>query len=470
MSVTDAAEPLALALQHTVSVLNVLGGAIHLLEPHHSRLSLLAMAGLPPAFAEAWNRVPADQDLPQAVAVRSGCPVGPLDVSGAFGSSSPLPGAVGPLAPRVLVLPLGPRAAPVGTLSMLIEHGNAFDDARASLTEVAGLLGGHLAGLTQSEDRTTGNTRSGPGEAPGPMLDAAQVGTFDWDIRTGHFLADERSCRIYGVNPETFDSRVETWMQMVHPDDLPLISLPMVAFGSYDCEYRIIRPDGDTRWVRSNGLVLPGPDEQPGRAVGTLYDNTGSHATGDGNAYALKRPTDGVFVTDGDGRIIYVNVQAEGILRTSRSDLLGRILWTAVPHIGEPSLEARCREAAATGVRMEFDVHVQTVGTWYRFRINPHASGLTLSLSDITEARLRGAERVRVEHAAALRTNRTQQLTSALSEAVTVKDVVGAVGDHLLTPFGATGLAVQTLEGAACTRSAPPVTQRVSWPCSRNLR
>ncbi|MBA2945779.1 SpoIIE family protein phosphatase [Streptomyces himalayensis] len=426
--------------------MNAQGAAVHLLERHRPRLRLLAMAGLPPAFAEAWDQVSVDRNLAPAEAVRRSCPAGRTDAPDQLGSI-PGPDAPCPRGARVLVVPLGPDTAPVGTLSVLLDRGQEPGEARLSLRAAAIRLHGHLAGPPRGRGPTTADTPSGSGEGQGWMLDAAQVGTYDCDVRTGQLFLDERACLILGLNPETFDSRYETWAQMVHPEDLSPVSLPKAVVGRYDCEYRVTRPAGDMRWIRAGGLVLPGPDGRPGRAVGTLFDNTGSHAPPDGIAYKLEHPADGVVLTGADGRITYVNVQAEGMLRTSRSDLLGRILWEAVPYPGEPGLEARCREAAATGLPTEFDVHVPALGTWYGLRITSREDGLTLSLSDITESRLRAAERVRVEHGAALRTTRTQELTAALSEAVTVQDVVDAVGDHLLTPFGGTGLVVQTLEG-----------------------
>lgn len=436
----DAAEPLVRALQHLVSGMDALGAAIHLLESQRSRLRLLAMANLPPAFAESWNMVAVDKGHAPVEAVRRSCPVERTDAFDQVGSR-PGHGAVCLRGARVLVQPLGPQTAPVGTLSVLLDRANDVGDAWAALTAASTRLNGHLAGLTAAA------TPPGPGTAPVRILDAAQVGTFDCNVRTRQLFLDDRSCLILGLNPETFDSRYETWAQMVHPEDQPFALSHKAVSGRYDGEYRIMRPAGELRWIRFSGLVLPGPDDQAGRVVGTLFDNTESHAAQDGATCVLKYPADAVVMTDRDGRIVYANAHAEGILRTPRSDLLGRTLTEVASYPGEPGLEARCREAAETRLPTEFGVHVPTPARWYRLRITPHDDGLTLSFRDITESQFREAERVRVEHGAELRTTRTQELTAALSEALTVQDVVRAVGDHLLTPFGASGLAIQTLEG-----------------------
>ncbi|MFE4963707.1 SpoIIE family protein phosphatase [Streptomyces sp. NPDC056660] len=51
-----------------------------------------------------------------------------------------------------------------------------------------------------------------------------------------------------------------------------------------------------------------------------------------------------------------------------------------------------------------------------------------------------------------VRTAKAACLTAALAEAVTVQDVVRAVADHVLSPFGADGLVVSVFEGGRLTR------------------
>jgi hypothetical protein len=171
----DAAEPLVRTLQHLLAGTD-LGAAIHFLDPQRSRLRLFAMAGLPPAFAEAWNQVPVDQGLAQAQAVRSGRPVGPLDVSDQLGNR-PGPGAACPPGARILVQPLGPQTAPVGTLSVLLDRAKDLGEAWAAVTATATRLDGHLAGLARSEAETRADTSSEPGTAPGATPPGTAVHT-----------------------------------------------------------------------------------------------------------------------------------------------------------------------------------------------------------------------------------------------------------------------------------------------------
>ncbi|MCY7372968.1 MAG: hypothetical protein LH461_04625, partial [Spirochaetaceae bacterium] len=48
------------------------------------------------------------------------------------------------------------------------------------------------------------------------VMAAAEMGAFDWDIREDVLVWDEQICRIFGIGPETFDSRIATfWATLV---------------------------------------------------------------------------------------------------------------------------------------------------------------------------------------------------------------------------------------------------------------
>ena len=57
---------------------------------------------------------------------------------------------------------------------------------------------------------------------------------------------------IYGHRPDAFRARPELWIEVIHPDDRDEV----LAFyhehhgRPTELEYRIVRPDGDVRWIR----------------------------------------------------------------------------------------------------------------------------------------------------------------------------------------------------------------------------
>jgi PAS domain S-box-containing protein len=82
----------------------------------------------------------------------------------------------------------------------------------------------------------------------------AGMGVWDWDLTTGRLLWDDVLRDLYGVPPD-IPLTYRDWAAAVHPDDLPAAEAAVRAViaegraGAY--EFRIRRPDGTTRHLRS---------------------------------------------------------------------------------------------------------------------------------------------------------------------------------------------------------------------------
>jgi serine phosphatase RsbU (regulator of sigma subunit)/PAS domain-containing protein len=277
---------------------------------------------------------------------------------------------------------------------------------------------------------------------------ATGVGSWEWYMASGLVCLDRPSMALLGVDPDTYDGRIETWISHIHPDDIAWVTAEMdkaVSWrGPYQAEHRVCWPDGSTSWVQVRGQVEVDADGNPFRMLGTAWDTTQARTTSDGLRSALRFMTDGFLSLGRDWRIIFANVEAERLL-AAQHDLTGRLLWDLLVIRRVPGLEARCREAAA-GTTTSFEVQWPDTGRWYRFRLVPVPDGLACYFTDITESRTRQAEQEAAERTAAMRSARIQDLASALAEAVTSLDIVAAVADRVLPPFGASGLIIQVVE------------------------
>ena len=103
-------------------------------------------------------------------------------------------------------------------------------------------------------------------------------------------------------------------------------------------------------------------------------------------------------------------------------------------------------QVATTRAPVGFDSQWPGRTEWYHVRLDPVPDGLVIHISDITERRTQEAERSAAERTAAERVTLMGELTSALAKALTVQDVVKAVANRMLPPFGATGLICQLIE------------------------
>src|SRR5258708_18075662 len=106
------------------------------------------------------------------------------------------------------------------------------------------------------------------------------VGAWVWYIGPGVLELDEPSMALLGVDPDAYDGRIETWLSLVHPDDIPWVTAELdkavSTFGPCDAEYRVCRPDGAVRWIQVRGRVEPdaggSPPPMAGPARGTTEE------------------------------------------------------------------------------------------------------------------------------------------------------------------------------------------------------
>ena len=151
----------------------------------------------------------------------------------------------------------------------------------------------------------------------------------------------------------------------------------------------------------------------------------------------LREMSDGFLAVDDSWRITFANKQAEWILGAGRP-LLGSVLWD-VPASHVHPLEGQSRRARAEATPIGFEVRWSDHRV-YQVRLLPvRGSGLTITFVDVTDQRRPG-------RTPAERTTHMGALTVALAEAVTSRDVVRSVADHVLPSVGADGLVVETLE------------------------
>jgi two-component sensor histidine kinase/DNA-binding response OmpR family regulator len=86
----------------------------------------------------------------------------------------------------------------------------------------------------------------------GLALMAGRMGSWDHDLQSGSWFWDEGQSRILGVDHAAFAPAVATIAALLHPDDTARIRDAMARLTPADpggsVEFRIVRPDGETRW------------------------------------------------------------------------------------------------------------------------------------------------------------------------------------------------------------------------------
>ncbi|WP_081888079.1 PAS domain S-box protein [Verrucomicrobium sp. BvORR034] len=112
-------------------------------------------------------------------------------------------------------------------------------------------------------------------------LFAAEIGTWNWDIRNDQVTADENMARLFFVDERDKDGPpVERFMEMIHRDDVARVRRAMdVAIsdptGNFEQDYRVVSPKGQVRWVTARGRVQRDSTGKPERFPGVIIDITG---------------------------------------------------------------------------------------------------------------------------------------------------------------------------------------------------
>jgi diguanylate cyclase (GGDEF)-like protein/PAS domain S-box-containing protein len=109
-------------------------------------------------------------------------------------------------------------------------------------------------------------------------MNAAQVGTWDWNIQTGEIVWSETLETLMGLAPGSFDKSLEAVQSMIYPDDRERVMAAIMAAvdtgTDYCIEFRFVRPDGSVRWSLSQGDVIRDEAGKPLRMTGVDIDIT----------------------------------------------------------------------------------------------------------------------------------------------------------------------------------------------------
>jgi PAS domain S-box-containing protein len=224
-------------------------------------------------------------------------------------------------------------------------------------------------------------------------IDAAGVGAFVWDLVTGRLRWDGRLLELFGLDEESFGGTIESFNEMVHPDDLSRVSAALEraieSCGEYDAEYRVVLPTGELRWIQAHGRALADESGGPAvRLVGAAHDTT---AVRDGEARVgrvLESMSSAFFQLDRDWRFAYVNTEAERLLGSPRDQLIGQTIWGAFPAAVGSTFETHYRRAAETGRPVSFEAYYPPpLDAWYEVRAWPAPEGLAVYFVDVTARR-----------------------------------------------------------------------------------
>ena len=107
-------------------------------------------------------------------------------------------------------------------------------------------------------------------------LEAASVGTWDWNIDSGNVHWSENMERIHGQKPGSFGGSFEAFLDGIGPEDRQrvkkAVQQALEGDGKYHAEYRLARTDGSFAWMEAHGQVIYDSLNRPASMMGVCRD------------------------------------------------------------------------------------------------------------------------------------------------------------------------------------------------------
>lgn len=227
-----------------------------------------------------------------------------------------------------------------------------------------------------------------------------QVGSWASDpTQDGKLIWSDEACRIFGVNPNDFDGHVRTFFKHVHPDDHAMVVAAAQASLNegklYDLVHRIVRADGEIRWVHQLGDVDRDAHGNAMRMIGVVRDITTQKEAELSiqklAAFPRHNPNP-VFEFSSEGELTYFNDAAVQMARSLGQDEPLKILPSPTKEIVK-----RCLETDLPRWRLEVPYGSRTI-SWSFFPIKEsqvvHCYAADITQRMLLEAQLRQSQKM----------------------------------------------------------------------------
>jgi two-component system cell cycle sensor histidine kinase/response regulator CckA len=109
-------------------------------------------------------------------------------------------------------------------------------------------------------------------------LAASGMGQWRWNVASDQMTWDGATKRIFGWPADRDDITYAKFLACVHPEDRQRVhehsQRTLAAPRTSDLDCRVVRPDGQVRWILVKGKVLFGSEGKPTEVLGGVFDNT----------------------------------------------------------------------------------------------------------------------------------------------------------------------------------------------------
>jgi PAS domain S-box-containing protein len=109
-------------------------------------------------------------------------------------------------------------------------------------------------------------------------LEAAHIGTFDWDVVSNRLISSRWYEELWGFKPGEFTGEDDAFLERVHPEDRPAIAAELTRCiatrAPFVSEFRVAWPNGSVHWLMIRAEFSFHEDGKPLQLRGVVMDIT----------------------------------------------------------------------------------------------------------------------------------------------------------------------------------------------------
>jgi PAS domain S-box-containing protein len=161
---------------------------------------------------------------------------------------------------------------PDETVHWLAAYGSIYRTSERKATRMLGVV------MDITEKKNTEEALRSSEEKLEEAQRLAHVGYWERDLNTDIITWSDETYRIYGRPPQEGILRLSGLQKWIHPEDREMmmhaVDKALRGERRYDVEYRVVRPNGEVRFVHSSGDVIQDESGRPRRMFGSIQDIT----------------------------------------------------------------------------------------------------------------------------------------------------------------------------------------------------
>lgn len=174
-------------------------------------------------------------------------------------------------------------------------------------------------------------------------MEAANEGLWDYDLKSQKIYFSPRWYTMLGYKPYELAQSIDTWSDLLHPDDLEQfqneIEARVAKDDAFRIEFRLRSKTGEWRWIKSQGKVFSRDESgNPIRVVGTHIDITEQKNAEEQLRQAhleldqiFNSASDGMCLVDTDSGILKINKTMSGLFGWEEQSVRGKPFFNLLP-------------------------------------------------------------------------------------------------------------------------------------------